>query len=862
MQTYRLENGLNVILQEDHSAPVVAVQAWVNVGSADELPDEAGLAHVHEHMLFKGTERRGVGEIAAEVEGAGGLINAWTSYDQTVYHIVMASRFADRAVDILADALQGSAFDGSELERELQVIQEEISRGEDLPSRVLSQNLFSTAFRAHPYGKPIIGTRESVDSFTRDHVLRFYRRWYRPDNITFVVVGDFAPEAMRAQIESLLGRFPASGTERAARPEEPAQSELRVSVETRDILEGHFALGFHVPGLNHDDIPALDLLSVLLGQGESSILHREIKREKALVTSIYSYVYTPREPGLMMIAGSFRGDDGGAVDPRAVLTAVLDELFATQHAYVGANDLRRVKTMLESEAIYEAETVQGRANRFGYFHVVAEDLAFEERFMALARAVTPERLNEVARRYLRPENLTVALVLPEARGDAPSEAEIKALVEAAQARANEAARSHLDEPDAHGVITHTFANGLRLVVQEDHSVGLAAVRAVFPGGLRFETPLNNGVNNFVSELLTAGTSTRSAQEIAETIEAMAGALSGFSGRNSIGLQLDVLSADIEPALALLAECVTDSVFPETEVARIRNEILAEISAQEDDLASTAFRQMARTLFAGHPFELNPLGTPETVGAFTRDDLLAFYRKHLKPSGMILSVVGDVSAFAMVQVVERLLGGGPGEAAPAIEVPEAVAPATFERVVTLRERAQTHLATGYVTVSLRHEDRWPLELLAAILSGQGGRLFLQLRDKQSLAYSVGAYNMFGLDAGYFATYIATSPARADEASESMLRELERVREELVGEDELERAKTYLVGQREIGFQRVGNRAAYLAFDEAYGLGHGDHWRHAERLLATTREDVRRVARQYLDPARCVLSVVCPEKTPET
>jgi zinc protease len=188
---HRLPNGLTVLVEENHAAPVAALQVWVRVGSADELPGEAGLAHLHEHMLFNGTARRGPGEIARAIEACGGEINAWTSFDQTVYHVVVAGQFLAQGIDVLADAITSAAFDPQELEREIEVVCEEIKRSLDSPTRKLSKELFATAFTRHPYGRPVIGTEESVRGFTREGILRFYRRWYQPENCVLVAVGDF-----------------------------------------------------------------------------------------------------------------------------------------------------------------------------------------------------------------------------------------------------------------------------------------------------------------------------------------------------------------------------------------------------------------------------------------------------------------------------------------------------------------------------------------------------------------------------------------------------------------------------------------------------------------------------------------------
>src|SRR5215510_12143816 len=233
-----LPNGLKVIVEENHASRVVAAQVWVRVGSADELPAEAGLAHVHEHMLFKGTTQRKVGEIAADVEGAGGDINAWTSFDQTVYHVTIASRELDVALDILSDAVQHSTFDADELGRELEVVLEELRRGNDTPSRVASEMLFETAYRAHPYRRPVIGYVESVKSFTRDGILAFYRRWYQPRNMCLVVTGDVKSDEVVEKAERLFEpSLNAGDLPNRTRTIEPVQSELRVVTKTQDIQE-------------------------------------------------------------------------------------------------------------------------------------------------------------------------------------------------------------------------------------------------------------------------------------------------------------------------------------------------------------------------------------------------------------------------------------------------------------------------------------------------------------------------------------------------------------------------------------------------------------------------------------------------
>src|SRR3954471_25005644 len=293
---HRRQNGLTVLVEENHAAPVTALQVWVRVGSADELPQEAGLAHLHEHMLFKGTARRGPGEIARTIEAAGGEINAWTSFDQTVYHVVVASQFTAQGLDVLADAITQAAFDPGELEREIEVVCEEIKRSLDSPARKLSKELFANAYTRHPYGKPVIGTEESVRSFTREGILRFYRRWYRPENCVLVAVGDVR-EAEMLELAQRHFAWPAGGFNPAAeRPADPPRAQPQGRVVREKLKEGYLSIAWTAPALRRADDSALAALAIVLVHGDGSRLCRALKRDRLLCTEVRASCYTPVDP--------------------------------------------------------------------------------------------------------------------------------------------------------------------------------------------------------------------------------------------------------------------------------------------------------------------------------------------------------------------------------------------------------------------------------------------------------------------------------------------------------------------------------------------------------------------------------------
>ncbi|HEU4612794.1 MAG TPA: pitrilysin family protein, partial [Kofleriaceae bacterium] len=311
VETHRLDNGLTLHVAAGHPAPVLAVQAWVGVGSADEAPPKAGVAHVVEHMLFKGSSAYGVGELTRAIEGRGGEINAWTSFDHTVYHAVLGGRehaTVDAALDALGDALTTPRVDPEELDRERQVILEEIRQGSDDPARSVAQSLFSTAYVAHPYRRPVIGTAETVQQLGERDVVDLIRSYYVADNVTLVVAGDVDPERVRRSVERRFRAMP-SGRPLRRIPAEPAQTAPRAVAAYRDVSEAYVSLGFHVPAARHPDVAALDVAAILLAESESARLPRRLRDHEQVVTGAYAHVHALRDPGLFVLSATTRPRD-------------------------------------------------------------------------------------------------------------------------------------------------------------------------------------------------------------------------------------------------------------------------------------------------------------------------------------------------------------------------------------------------------------------------------------------------------------------------------------------------------------------------------------------------------------------------
>ncbi len=863
----QLDNGLNILLAPNRHAPVVAVQAWVGVGAAVERAREAGLAHVLEHMLFKGTRRRGVGEIAKAVEGAGGEINAWTSFNETVFHVVLASRYFDTALDVLADALQNPSFDPLEIEREREVILEEIKHSRDDPMRRVAQNLFATAYTRHPYRRPVIGSADVVRSVTRRQLVDFLATWYVPNNMTLVVAGDFDPRRARRKIAARFGKMRSRPLKRRTR-REPRQQATRISIQTQDVSEAHLALGFHIPSLKNPDTAALDLAAIVLGQGESSRLSAAVLRDRELVTSIYSYVHTLRDRGLFVVSALLRPEN---LKPAAA--AIAAEVYRLADDEIGYAELDKARHAVEADTVYQVETAQGVARKLGFYESVAGDAEFESAYLDRVRRSSAGQIRAAASRHLRLDNTTVAVLLPD-RGRYRTEngraAVARRIDEQLQRGVRAAARgvsrrAKLRRASDRALVREVLPNGLRVLIKPDDSVPIVAIRAVWLGGVRLETARDNGITNLLASTITRGCRGHSSNQISKMVDEMAGTLAGSSGRNSFGLRAEWLAKNWERGFDLMADCIRSPEFEPSEFAREKRRIFDELLVRQDDPGFLSLRLFSETLFRRHPYRLDPMGTPQSVEALSRDRVRGHYQRHCPVGGMTLAFTGDVDPDRILERVGDRFGDLPRTAAPRHRVPGekfSRRSARSRRVRRWLDRQQAHLVIGFPGTTLDDPDRYVLEVLTTVLGGQGGRLFVELRDRQALAYRVGALSMEGIDPGYLAAYLACSPEKLEAAQRGVRSELDRVVERGVSKSEVDRAVAYLLGIHEISLQRRAVLASALAFHEAYGLGHDEYQRYAARIKAVTADQVQRVAATYVRWDRAVTASVEPPRPKAT
>jgi zinc protease len=826
-----LDNGLVIIVREDHSAPVVSAQAWCAAGSIHEGRWlGAGLSHVLEHMLFKGTTTRPGSRIDQEVQEAGGYMNAYTSFDRTVYHIDVPNTGARTAIDILCDIMQHASLPPEELAKELDVIRREMDMGQDNPASRSGRRLFETAYTKSPYRFTIIGYPDIFNELKPENIRDYYTEKYAPNNVFYVVAGDVKNDEVIAQIKTAYEKTKARALPPNYLPSEPKQTAPREIIEEAPIELGHFHFAWHIPELRHPDVPVLDVLAVLLGSGRSSRLYQQVRERQGVVHHVDAWTYNPGSTGLFGMSAVVDADKF-----TAARDAMLAEIEKIKSMSVSANEVQKAVKQFISATLSTRKTMEGQANDLGGSWLAASNLTFSERYLAAVKRVSHADVQRVAREYLTAENRTLYALLP--NGSTP--------------KISTAVEKNVDSP----IQKFELPNGLRLLVKENHRLPFVEFRAAFQGGVLAETAENNGITQLLAKMLLKGTKTRDAEKIATEIESVGGHIDSYGGNNSFGVNAEVLSDDFATGLDLLADVLLNPTFPADALERERTVQIASIYEQKDNLLKSASNAMRRTLFGNSGYGLDTLGTEETVAKLQAADLKSFHQKLVAQKNCVLAIFGDVKASEVKAAVEKSFANWkPGQKSETkSQTPELKEP---RRVEETRDKKQAVIVIGFPATAMHDDDRYALDLLQEACSDLGSRLFLRVREKLGLAYYVGAQHFPGLAPGYFAFYAGTEPTKAALVEQEFLKEAELLRNEGLTAEELKRAKAKIIGQKKISRQDLGSLASLTALDELYGLG----WQRAElddaKFEAVTLEQVKAVAQKYLKPDAFVISVVKP------
>lgn len=827
-----LPNGLTLLLKPDHCAPIASVQVWVKTGSIHEGGHlGAGISHYLEHLLFKGTTHRAGREISAVVQACGGGINAYTTFDRTVYYIDLPMESVDFAVELLADMVLNSTLPPEEVAREKDVILREIAMGQDDPEQRLGESLFQAAFREHPYRHPIIGYREVFADTTRDDLLAYYRARYVPNNLVVVVAGAIDPEALQATVARHFGAAPRRRLPPVLVPEEPRQLAPRTHHRFEQVEISRAGLAWQIPGLTHPDAPVLDVLATALGGGDSSLLWQEIRDRAGLVHAIDATSWIPGTAGLFYI--SYTSEPAKR---EAATNAIIRALQSWSRRGLTPALVRKAVRQLVVGEINTRKTMSGQASRLGVAEVVAGDLAFAQNYFRRLFAVTPADLQRVIAAYLTPDNLTSVSLNP---------------VPVAQQDQVKATREVAALPEFEEI---KLPNGSRLVLQAQRNLPNLHLRMTCLGGPVYEASDKRGATALLATLLTKDTKRRSAAEVANFIEEVGGSFSPFSGNNSFGLAVEVLSTEARRALQVLADATLRPAFrPSTFKLELEAQ-LAAVRQDQDDVVTFGQKLLRQKFFGDHPLAIESIGTEAGLSALTPADLKSLHGCLCVASNTVLSVAGDFDRSALLPQLKAFLLRLPrGKVTPPAGLFAGPAAHDF---VEKQPRQQAVVFEAYPAPILKAADFHVAEVADELFSGMSSRLFERVREEKGLAYFVRSARVIGLDAAMFYFMAGTAPGSEAAVQAEFEAEIARVAAGEVSPAELLRCQTRLKAARRMSLQTNASRAAQAGLNAIYGLPVNDWKNYGAHIDAVRIEDLTRFARTYLQRAGRLRLVVRP------
>ncbi|MGZ8456537.1 MAG: M16 family metallopeptidase [Gemmatirosa sp.] len=853
-----LPNGLTVLVRRDASAPVVAVNTFVRAGYFDETDDVVGVAHVLEHMFFKGTARRGVGEIAKQTKAQGGYLNAHTIYDHTSYYAVLPSSGFVEGLDIQADAYANSLVDAAELAKELEVIIQEAKRKLDNPGAVTVESLYALLHDQHRVRRWRIGTEEGLRRLRRDDVAGFYRTYYRPSGTVLSIVGDVDPEEALAHVRARYGALADGAVPSDRGPREDGVTGFRFRELSGDVQQAQVAFGWRTPGTRHDDTPRLDLAAAVLGTGRGSRLYRAL-RERSLASHVGAYDSTPTELGVFVVHAE--GDPARLPDAARAAWA---EVRALREHGAAAHELARVQRIAESRWLRRLETMEGQASWLAEWEALG-DWRLGEDYRARVQATTPEEVTDAVRRWLDPEQAgavvyrpqSVASIAPDAEafaallaGDAP------ASVGAGDAPTPQAPAVHTGAPALEhveaGVHVFRTAQGIPVLVVRKPDSRIAHMGVYARGGASEEHDADGGLTTLMAYTGVKGTERRTAAQIAAEGEVLGGSVGASVGGESFGWGISVPLGHAAEAASLLADVVQRPVFADDAFETERESALQDLRQLRDDMYRWPMRLASEAAFAGHPYGRAVGGTEASLRAMDAARVRAWHRERALRGDAVLALVGDLDPHAAAALLAREFDAlAPREVAP---LARPAWPGDARQAVETRAKKQTALALLFPGPARDDPARVTAQLLASIASGLGGRFFDELRDRRSLAYTVHAFASARRLAGTFGADIATGPTQEEEARAGLLAEFARLRETPVSDEELVRAQTYALGTHAIARQGGGAVLGEMIDAWLSGEGLAELATYDDRVRAVTPAGIQALAERWFDPARRVEGIV--------
>ncbi|MGE5501624.1 MAG: M16 family metallopeptidase [Ignavibacteriales bacterium] len=865
-----LPNGMKVFTSLDRTTPNVTVQVWYGVGSKDDPRGRSGFAHLFEHLMFKATRDMPAETMDRLTEDVGGFNNAFTADDTTAYYEVIPANHLQRLLWAESERMGSLVVDEANFKSERAVVEEELRQRvlADPYGRFFRFAIPQASYAVHPYKRPGIGSIDELEASTLDDVLAFHQTYYRPDNAALFIVGNFDEAQLNGWVDRYFGALkpPAKSIPRVMAVEPERTGPKTVTAFGPNVPLPAVAITWLVPGAPAKDTAALTVLDAILSSGKSSRLYNSLVYDQQIAQTAFSSDDQNNQAGLFYVGAVMAG--GKTVEQgEASLHAEVAKLRAAPPSEA---ELAEAKNELVASAVRERETIDGRANALGQALVIEGDAARANTDIAAIQAVTASDIQRVARTYLRDDRAVTIRYLDEGEKKAGQAdvakpvvtkaastkytGPILALADAAHRKAPPEIGKPV-EPVLPTPAEKTLPNGLRVIVARSSDLPLVTAELTVRSGAAADPQGLAGTASMAADLLTEGTTTRSAVDIARETEALGANLTAGSGWESSTVGLNVMPQNLAPAMAIMADVARNPVFKSEELERVRKESLDALSVAYQRPGSVAGFAAAPLIYQGSPFGHVAAGTPTSLTKISGDALVGMHDAYWRPDNAILVITGDLTPEEGFALAEKNFGDWARPAAPLPPAPTAdMTPKPHAVVIDMPESGQAGVVVAKTAI-VRSDPRYYAGLVANTVLGGGysARLNEEIRIKRGLSYGANSSLTARQSTGAFTASAQTKPQSAPEVVTLVRQEMAKLGQTPPTADELTARKSVLVGDYGRDIATTDGLAGILSDLALYGIDLGEMKVYTAKVEAVTPEQVRDFSASVLDPTNATVVV---------
>lgn len=850
-----LDNGLTILVYPDVRVPKVAMQLWYGVGSKYEHSGQHGFSHFIEHLMFKGTQHLSESDISLITTKLSGSCNAFTSYDYTAYEFELPSQNWHHALDILADCMVHAAFKQELMNSELKTVIQELKMYRDNHETSAVELALNVIFATHPYHYPIIGTKHDLLNFTRDDLVAFYHRHYVPDNAALVVVGDVKIDEVMARAQKVFGKLKPGNH---VRENFICKSDVvRASITLqRDVQQPVLFYAAAVPGVTTDIYRsdyAVDALSWIIASGRGSRLYKKLVEQKRLAAGVDAFYNDLFDQGVLFIQIQPRDQEAIA----QIDDIVRAECLATDFSL---DELARAHAKLTAEHLAMRESTMRLAYTIGRQYLAFGNCDHALEYLNVDAARAAQSIHDVATQYLRSSVLHDVRVIPlsdidkkfwlidQRIADGCDECALAKRVRVAPIEAACAANTIIPGKRKKFEFPHfqllVLSNGLEVLYHRDEAFEKIEAIFEFEGDHLYDPADRQGMSSFVSHMLTKGTATYTATQLADVVESLGMSLEASSGFLSLGM----LSKDFDKGMSIIADVVCNSAFAPDVVEDERANMRAQLLEILDDPYWLCEQLARQQVYAGHPCSYNRYGTVESLAKITREELVHFYHTYINPRAARLALVGNLPEHGLRELLENSLGCWQGAQISELKFPR-LEHVKQQQINHYLNRDQATLAVAGLSVTREDPDFDALLVFdqvfgSGVLGSMSSRLF-QLRERSGLFYRISGSVIARVDKqpGMVLVKTTVSLDRLKEAQQAINRIIDQAAQTLC-EDEVRRSKDALANSVVDLFANYHHMAFAFLQLRKFGRPADYYDKRAAQLEAVTLEDIKRATARVM------------------